>query len=327
MSEKLSYSPVWDASYAKHIFVGSSWMEKKAVRRAVFRYTCEAIARRGVRRISNDHVVEFPLVLNDWIPSTFYSATVKPAPVCVTKQYDTKTKIEVVNQDCLDAAQELMAQTDEKPLVLNMASPTHPGGGVANGAGAQEENLCRRSDYVRSLFSYSALAEMYPELDIKRDPSDSYPLDERDGAIYSEGITVFRGNESSGYPFLREPFELDFIAVAALNLRGKSDWTQDGNGNYQLSAQEREITAHKIRLMLRIAYETRHRCLVLSAFGCGAFCNPAREIARLFAAVLQEPEFKGAFTHIVFAIIEDHNSYSEINPEGNYRPFKRILEK
>ena len=41
-------------------------------------------------------------------------------------------------------------------LVLNLANPVHPGGGVRNGARAQEEDLCRKSTLLISLEDKSA---------------------------------------------------------------------------------------------------------------------------------------------------------------------------
>ena len=36
-------------------------------------------------------------------------------------------------------------------LVLNLANPVHPGGGVRRGVRAQEEDLCRKSSLLLSL--------------------------------------------------------------------------------------------------------------------------------------------------------------------------------
>lgn len=41
----------------------------------------------------------------------------------------------------------------------------------------------------------------------------------------------------------------------------------------------------------------------------------------MFHEVFDEPEFKGHFTEVYFAILEDHNSHKDHNPQGNYKPF------
>ncbi len=44
------------------------------------------------------------------------------------------------------------------------------------------------------------------------------------------------------------------------------------------------------------------RRAILSAFGCGAFGNPAIEVARIYKEVLGEPGRLDEFDHIVFAV-------------------------
>ena len=51
-----------------------------------------------------------------------------------------------------------LERKDAKPiLVLNLANPVNPGGGVRRGAKAQEEDLCRKSSLLLSLESENAL--------------------------------------------------------------------------------------------------------------------------------------------------------------------------
>lgn len=42
------------------------------------------------------------------------------------------------------------------------------------------------------------------------------------------------------------------------------------------------ITINKIKTIFDIAYKNQNDAIVLSAFGCGAFCNPPGHIAELF---------------------------------------------
>lgn len=51
----------------------------------------------------------------------------------------------------LDCAYMLSGQGENRILVLNLANPVNPGGGVRKGAKAQEEDLCRKSSLLVSL--------------------------------------------------------------------------------------------------------------------------------------------------------------------------------
>ena len=213
------------------------------------------------------------------------------------RKYNTVVK--VINKDCLAHAKELLEQ-DSTPdvCVLNMASAKIPGGGVYDGAGAQEEYLFRCSDYFRFLYQYAnpTSFDCEKEYGIPHHSRHCYPLKDDFGGIFSRGVTIFRDTEANGYALLEAPWQVNFVAVAALNLK------------HGMPHDYESSTKNRIRSILRIAYKNGQRRLVLGAFGCGAFANDPCYLANFFKLVLDEPEFKGLFSEIDFAIIEDHNS-------------------
>lgn len=224
------------------------------------------------------------------------------------------TEIKVVNDDCLAFASRLGNEYMDV-CVLNMANRRTPGGGVIGGAGAQEEYLFRCSDYFRSLYQYSDLSFMH---DIEH-AEKKYPLDRNFGGIFSPGVTIIRGREEDGYPFLEKPWKVNMIAVPAM-----SHPRTLGTGDSERIAPDLiEGVKNKMRTILRIAYMNRQETLVLGAFGCGAFHNPPRHVAELFKEVLAEPEFDGVFRNIFFVIKEDHNSRGE----GNFKPFASVFNE
>ncbi|CAF4470924.1 unnamed protein product, partial [Adineta steineri] len=79
-------------------------------------------------------------------------------------------------------------------------------------------------------------------------------------------------------------------------------------------------TRKKIENIFAIAYQHKHDCLVLSALGCGAFRNPPKHIATIFKSVIDQ--YAGFFKSVYFAIIDDHNTGQDFNPNGNYEPFR-----
>lgn len=79
-----------------------------------------------------------------------------------------------------------------------------------------------------------------------------------------------------------------------------------------------------MRTIFNIALDNKHDCIILSAFGCGAYGNPATYIARLFKEVIQQ-EFHNKFKMIVFAIY-DQNPNLEINPNGCLKPFADVFK-
>jgi uncharacterized protein (TIGR02452 family) len=209
-------------------------------------------------------------------------------------------KIEVINGDTIDVTL-LLKNEGYNPVAMNMANETHPGGGVENGAAAQEESLFRRSNYHESF-------DLKENPHLKNQMSNGYHIPER-GVIYSPNVQVFRASEKEGFAFTA-PETMSFIAVAAYNL-GSSK--KPNSSIYAAGMKE------KMRSFLRVAYFRGHDCVVLGALGCGAFRNEPDVVAALFKKTLQEDEFAERFKKIVFAVIDDHNG-------KNFKPFSDILK-
>jgi len=105
-----------------------------------------------------------------------------------------------------------MLNSGLNPGVLNLASRQNPGGGVLNGAGAQEENIFRRTNLFMSLYRFAHYAENYG---IKKS-ENNYPLNRNTGGIYSGNITVFRASEKNN------PFKYVVFSIFEDNNSGKA---------------------------------------------------------------------------------------------------------
>lgn len=249
------------------------------------------VLRKGYYETVEGERINFPPVDEVMSAARFYAST-DPVPAGSAKY---ETKVEVENLDCVVAAKHLM-DIGCNPAVLNLADLYVPGGIIELGAGTQEENLCRRSNLILSLYQFSPdRISQYPDLGLKA-ASKHYPMSEHTGGIYSGIVTFFRDTEAENYAILDRPFNLPVISVAAI------DQPNVGPDGIMCEADTRQ-TLEKMRTIFRIGYHNGHDSLVLGAFGCGAFANPPAHIARLFHQVIEEPEFKNVFKFIDFAII------------------------
>jgi uncharacterized protein (TIGR02452 family) len=229
----------------------------------------------------------------------------RSGPSAIGSSKPRATRVFARRGDCLAVCAQLVRDGtfDARPLVLNMASPRRPGGGYMNGAGAQEENVFRRSNYSEVL------------------TPDFYRLQPCEG-VYSPGVHVFRGPEDAGYPFI--PVETyAFVAVAAR--ANPPVRTVATSGEIVLTQEAEEDTEMRVRTIFEIAARHGHEHLLLSAFGCGAFRNPPRHMARIFQRVLREPRYAGAFRTVVFAIIDDHNAGKVDRTMGNFASFASVF--
>ena len=288
-------------------------IDRFSSRRQVYASTLQAVKERGYTLPDGRRVT---LVLDPDMDrkSRMYTRILRPAPPEERKD----TVVEVVGRDCLAVAKELCAAYPGRVAVLNMASRQTPGGGVYGGSGAQEEYCFRCSDYFRSLYQYCPFGAMYGVSPAE----DRYPMDRDFGGCYSPNVTVFRGTEEEGYPFLETPWQVHFIAVAALN---SPEPVTTPEGDRHLIRSLVEPAKRKMRTIFNIAIDNGMEALVLGAMGCGAFRNPPEHIAALFREVLDEPPYKGRFAKIVFAIKGDHNSMASRRYGGLLDTFSAIL--
>jgi len=179
------------------------------------------------------------------------------------------TEITLVDGDTLT-----VAQTLQKPCVLNFASHKNPGGGykaVRNlkmPIKTQEEDLFRRSN----------LPELMDTKDVRK---NYYPLKGVQG-IYTTGIVVNKDTHLE----LIDPFEITMITVPAV---------------VGPKPEDAPLVSQKVKRIYEIAAENGEQTLILGAWGCGAFRNEPETIASLFMEHL-ESSFLKVFTKLVFAI-------------------------
>jgi uncharacterized protein (TIGR02452 family) len=218
------------------------------------------------------------------------------------------TSIVVKNQDCLYAAKDLHAK-GLNPIVLDMASDGHFGGGYLGGARAQEEECCRRSGLPLAADTQHGLQNR-----------NFYPLSQQSpsAALYVPNVPVFRSGYDKGYQYLNQPFNVAFGVVAAFH----NPPLNNSSGRPRLQPHEAEITRQKVRTFFEMARQKGHKSVVFGALGCGAFHNPPDHIAEIVMQVIQQ-EFKHCFKEIVIAVVDDHNAGHAHNPQGNFAPFAR----
>ena len=80
-----------------------------------------------------------------------------------------------------------------------------------------------------------------------------------------------------------------------------------------------------IRTVFRAGLDRGHDCLILGAWGCGAFKNPVDVMAGLFREVCDEPEFRGRYRAVWFACLEKATKRDPA--EGRFAPFYDLFGK
>lgn len=149
------------------------------------------------------------------------------------ERYPFETEIIVSKKRTYEAAK---AYKGLKTVVHNFASASNPGGGVVNGANAQEECLCRCSGLYFNLNTQSMWDGFYRPHRAAQDPIHN------DDIIFTPGVTVFKTDTAN--PVLMEErdwYDVDVITCAAPDLRPKN--MQNRGGGKKRAVNEKELFA------------------------------------------------------------------------------------
>jgi uncharacterized protein (TIGR02452 family) len=224
-------------------------------------------------------------------------------PVVPVPRFKDPCTVRITRKRTLEAA----GAHKGRVAVLNFASWTNPGGGVESGSDAQEESLCRVSTLFPCLSDKNMMQRFYIPHRSSHNPLNN------DDCIYTGGVTVFRSDSENPVllPKARR-YEVDVITCAAPNLRereGKRIWVGD---RLLLETHIRRISR-----ILDIAAVQGDTCVVLGAFGCGAFMNDPEIVALACRKAIQDR--KHMFSEIEFAI------YDRKGDNTKYNAFRRIL--
>jgi uncharacterized protein (TIGR02452 family) len=151
--------------------------------------------------------------------------------------------------------------------ILNMASPLRPGGGVLTGATSQEEFLCTRTT-------------LYPSL------HESFYRIPETGLIYTRDVLIFADALGEDLPTQKEKrVYIDVVSAAMLRFpevvtvinEEETKWAEE---------KDRELALTKMRMVMRALVMHGVTHVVLGAWGCGAYANPTKEIAKCWKLVL-----------------------------------------
>lgn len=203
----------------------------------------------------------------------------------------TATSVEVWKGDGPKAVEKLFNQEKQEiPVLLMMANPDHPGGGVDNGRMAQEEDSCLPIEALSRTCVVEGKHAMYDfDINLTENIMDC----PRQRRLVFHSLVLSEKMESKVPPTQRS----EEVVIPA-GKETKEDL--DELGALELTPPFAILTQLKIRGMLLVAQNRKYKDLVISPWGCGALGYPREHLAFLFKEVISE--FAGAFRRIIFAI-------------------------
>jgi uncharacterized protein (TIGR02452 family) len=212
-----------------------------------------------------------------------------------------RTRVACANVDTLSACLSVQGPV----VALSFANAETPGGRYRTDGRAQEEDLCR------------CLPLLFPSLTASR---SVYPL-VPGRALLTRRVAMAR--EPGSYRQI-DPAKIQVFVdvVTAAMPCGQADHRPAGgwlgresraSGGWAFDVRRR------IRAALWACEQSNCPDVVLGAWGCGAFGNPAAPVAALFKEVLTQ-EFTGVFRTVLFAVFDPLGT-------GNLKPFANEFNK
>lgn len=225
----------------------------------------------------------------EWDDAMVEAASLYPINITVSNQDTLLGAIEVYN----DLIKEI---SDPNIPVLNYASDYVPGGSVAKGKRAQEEELFRRTNYCTFLGPFNR--DQY------------YPM-KSDQMILTRGVKIIKNTDFTLIP-KEDQISCDFLALPAIR-RPKTYTVGDGLQKYADSS-DLELMRQKIESIYKIGVLRGYDALVLGALGCGAFRNPVNVVRDIFKEC--NAKYGRCFRRIHFTVMSRN--------DDNFTTFKSL---
>lgn len=214
---------------------------------------------------------------------------------------ENNTIYKVTDHRSFEAARQYKGK---KVAVLNFAN-NHSIGGAPFYAGAQEEYLCRCSTLLPCL---EAMREPFYQKHIRQNREGEIGFMGNDDLIYTPDVVVFKtdgivnGLVLPEMMPMEEWYKVNVITCAAPELQDEDEIPAD---------YDEQLTS-RIKKILDVAAKERNEVLILGAWGCGAFENPADIVARVFHKVLKNYDFELVEFAIGAKDNENYNVFSNV---------------
>ena len=253
---------------------------------------------------------------------------------------DSLAALYVVDMDMLDCAHALSKHYGTRFAVLNVANPKLAFGGVRSGRAAPEEDMARRTSITKNklndtlIHTDSWFPYQYTEggTNLLNGRGDRVALGLEEPSVCFRTSELRCNGNVLGYELMADSdifefYELRASAVDMHHLRSTLKTLYP-----PIYMLDEELIEHEIQKRIKAQFNTLKeaglRHVVLTAFGCGEFENNPKTVASAYANILQESEYRDAFSVIAFAIplrntVEGYNSNTTTST--SYEVFKQVF--